>query len=194
MARLSIRQKNILISQLQMMDNLFNLLLFLALALLVRRKMRGFRKTITYADQRLYRQNISSLNLNRMVFDNDVQCVENYRMDRRALGKLCYLLKTHGKLKDNKNMTVEDMVVSFLHIIAHNVKNRVLKRQIAWSSDTISRQFHSVLNSILRLHDIMLRKPEPIPDNSTDDRWKWFKVCILIEYNMFLSSQNQTNY
>nr|GMC66757.1 hypothetical protein Iba_chr02eCG8680 [Ipomoea batatas] len=40
MARLSLRQKNILILQLQMMDSLFNILIFLALALLVRRRIR----------------------------------------------------------------------------------------------------------------------------------------------------------
>ncbi|XP_031101555.1 protein ALP1-like [Ipomoea triloba] len=75
-------------------------------------------------------------------------------------------------------MTIDEMVISFLHIIAHNIKNRVLKRQIARSGETVSRQFHAVLNSVLRLHDIMFRKPEPIPDNSTDDRWKWFKGCL----------------
>ncbi|XP_031108646.1 uncharacterized protein LOC116013132 [Ipomoea triloba] len=56
--------------------------------------------------------------------------------------------------------------------------NRLLKRQIARFGETVSRQFHAVLNSVLRLHDIMFRNPEPIPDNSTDDRWKWFKGCL----------------
>ena len=73
-------------------------------------------------------------------------------------------------------MSINELVVSFLHIIAHNVKNRVLKRQIARSGETISRQFHSILNSILKLHNILLRKLEPILENSTYERWKWFKV------------------
>ncbi|KAG6486771.1 hypothetical protein ZIOFF_055351 [Zingiber officinale] len=47
---------------------------------------------------------------------------------------------------------------------------RVLKRQTARSGETISMQFHLVLNSILRLHNILLKKPEPIPENCTDDR------------------------
>ncbi|KAG6473458.1 hypothetical protein ZIOFF_067374 [Zingiber officinale] len=75
-------------------------------------------------------------------------------------------------------MSINELVISFLHIIAHNVKNRVLKRQTARSSETISRQFHLVLNSILRLHNILLKKPESIPENCTDDRWKWFKGCL----------------
>ena len=56
------------------------------------------------------------------------------------------------------------------------MKNRVLKCQIARSGEIVSRQFHSVLNSVLKLHNILLRKPEPILENSTDERWKWFKV------------------
>ncbi|KAG6492893.1 hypothetical protein ZIOFF_047863 [Zingiber officinale] len=73
-------------------------------------------------------------------------------------------------------MSINELVISFLHIIAHNVKNRVLKRQTARFGETISRQFHLVLNSILWLHNILLKKPEPISENYTDDRWKWFKV------------------
>ncbi|KAG6497533.1 hypothetical protein ZIOFF_045434 [Zingiber officinale] len=99
-------------------------------------------------------------------------------MDRRFLSKLCYLLTTHGKLKGNRNISINELVISFLHIITHNVKNRVLKRQTARSGETISRQFHLVLNSILRLHNILLKKPEPIPENCTDERWKWFKFSM----------------
>ncbi|KAG6489242.1 hypothetical protein ZIOFF_050511 [Zingiber officinale] len=99
-------------------------------------------------------------------------------MDRRSLAKLCYLLTTDGKLKGNRNMSISELVISFLHIIAHNVKNRILKRQTARSGETVSRQFHLVLNSVLRLHNILLKKPEPIPENCTDERWKWFKGCL----------------
>ncbi|XP_031116589.1 uncharacterized protein LOC116020245 [Ipomoea triloba] len=99
-------------------------------------------------------------------------------MDGRALAKLCDLLRTHGNLKDSRNATIDEMVISFLHIVAHNIKNRVLKRQTTRSGETISRQFHAVLNSILRLHNMLLRKPEPIQDNSVDERWKWFKGCL----------------
>ncbi|XP_074561596.1 uncharacterized protein LOC141817872 [Curcuma longa] len=99
-------------------------------------------------------------------------------MDRRSLDKLCYMLTNHGKLKGNKNMSISELVISFLHIIAHNVKNRVLKRQTARSGETVSRQFHSVLNSVLRLQHILLKKPEPIPENCMDERWRWFKGCL----------------
>ena len=64
------------------------------------------------------------------------------------------------------------MVINFLHIIAHHTKNRVIKHQMARSSETISRQFHAVL----RLQSMLFKKSEPILENSIDDRWKWFKV------------------
>ncbi|XVF53730.1 hypothetical protein PTKIN_Ptkin05aG0122200 [Pterospermum kingtungense] len=75
-------------------------------------------------------------------------------------------------------MNVEEMVVSFLHILAHHTKNRIVKRQIARSGETISRQFHAVLKAVLRLHPLLLKKPEPIPEDCTDSRWKWFKGCL----------------
>ncbi|KAK9012050.1 hypothetical protein V6N11_040120 [Hibiscus sabdariffa] len=28
------------------------------------------------------------------------------------------------------------------------------------------------------MHSVFFRKPEPIQENSTDDRWKWFKGCL----------------
>ncbi|XP_008779183.2 uncharacterized protein LOC103698914 [Phoenix dactylifera] len=72
-------------------------------------------------------------------------------------------------------MDIEEMVAIFLHIISHDVKNRIIKRQVARSSETISRQFHAVLNSVLCLHSMLLRKPEAGTENCTDERWKWFK-------------------
>ena len=62
-------------------------------------------------------------------------------MDRRALAKFYFLLITHGQLKGNRNMPISELVIIFLHIIAYNVKNRVLKQQSPRSDETVSRQF-----------------------------------------------------
>ncbi|KAJ0015193.1 hypothetical protein Pint_19872 [Pistacia integerrima] len=91
-------------------------------------------------------------------------------MDCKSFEKLCYLLKTHGRLQSTRHTSVEEMVGSFLHIVAHHVKNRVMKRQIVRLGET-----NSVLNVVLRLHIILLTKPKPIPENSTDEQGKWFK-------------------
>ena len=44
--------------------------------------------------------------------------------------------------------------------------------------------FNSVLNGILRLHETLLRQPDPVPENCTDDRWKMFKVCLYISLSL----------
>ncbi|TXG62851.1 hypothetical protein EZV62_009845 [Acer yangbiense] len=46
------------------------------------------------------------------------------------------------------------------------------------SGETVSKYFHNVLHSVIRLHGELLKRPEPIPENSIDERWKWFKNCL----------------
>ena len=98
-----------------------------------------------------------------MVFQSNGQSVENCRMDRRTFAKLYQLLKIEGMLKENRNMNVEEMVISFLHIIAYHTKNRVLKRQITRFGEIVSRQFHVVLKVVLRLHALLLKKTRTFP-------------------------------
>ncbi|MBA0822281.1 hypothetical protein Goarm_019091, partial [Gossypium armourianum] len=43
------------------------------------------------------------------------------------------------------------------------------------SGKIVSGSFHNVLNGVIHLQDVLFKKPEPIPVNSTDTRWKWFK-------------------
>ena len=111
-----------------------------------------------------------------MVFNGDLECLENTRMEKHSFHRLCDMLKTTGRLSAIRNMNVEEMVAMFLHIVAHDVKTRVIKRQFARSRETISRQFNKVLNSIIHLYDDLLEKPEPVPEDSIDSIWKWFKV------------------
>ena len=60
-------------------------------------------------------------------------------MDRKTFAKLCQLLKIERILKENRNMSVEEMIINFLHIIAHHTKNRVLKHQIARSGKLVNK-------------------------------------------------------
>ncbi|MFQ6643332.1 hypothetical protein Gotur_017485 [Gossypium turneri] len=76
----------------------------------------------------------------------------------------------------NKNMLVDEQVAMFLHIISLHLKNRVIKHHFNRSEETISRSFHNVLNIVIRLQDVLFKKAKPIIANSTDPRWKWFKV------------------
>ena len=66
----------------------------------------------------------------------------------------------------------------FLHTLAHHEKNRVIKFRFFRSGETVSKYFHNVLHSIIRVYGELLKRPEPVPQNSTDERWKWFKVIF----------------
>lgn len=40
----------------------------------------------------------------------------------------------------------------------------------------LGRHFIIMLDSVLRFQGVLLKNPEPILEDSTNDRWKWFKV------------------
>ncbi|KAA0035293.1 retrotransposon protein [Cucumis melo var. makuwa] len=99
-------------------------------------------------------------------------------MDRRCFVILCHLLRTIAGLTSTEVIDVEEMVAMFLHILAHNVKNRVIQREFMWSSETIFRHFNMVLLAVIRLHEELLKKPQPVPNECTYQRWRWFENCL----------------
>ncbi|KAL8517412.1 hypothetical protein ACS0TY_015595 [Phlomoides rotata] len=50
--------------------------------------------------------------------------------------------------------------------------------QFKRSGQTVSKQFHLVLRSVLKLHYLLLVKPTHIPDDNNDTRWGKFKGCL----------------
>ncbi|KAH9762908.1 DDE Tnp4 domain-containing protein [Citrus sinensis] len=115
--------------------------------------------------------------LDSIIGNSDIQCVNQLRIDRRTFGLLCELFRSRG-LKASGSLAVEAQVCMFLYTLSHHVKNRTIGSRVFRSSETVSRYFNSVLNRVLRLHDILLRVPDPVPENCTDERWKWFKNCL----------------
>ncbi|PPD82103.1 hypothetical protein GOBAR_DD20962 [Gossypium barbadense] len=114
----------------------------------------------------------------RLVYASDENCIEQVRMNRTAFFKLCEMLESIEGLKSSRNMLVDEQVAMFLHIISHHLKNRVIKHHFRRSGETVSRAFHSVLNVVIRLKDVLFKKPEPITVDSSDTMWKWFKNCL----------------
>ena len=112
----------------------------------------------------------------RIVFKSDIKCTNKLRMDRRCFHNLCQLLTTTGGLRGTINVSAQEMTAMFLNIIACHVKNRVIKFDFLRSGETISQHFHAVLKSIILCHFVLLKKPKPVPKNSNNFRWKWFKV------------------
>ncbi|XP_073137431.1 uncharacterized protein [Henckelia pumila] len=96
-------------------------------------------------------------------------------MNRNAFARLCYLLTNVGGLVESRYVKVEEKVAMLLSILAHHKKNRVTGHDYMHSGHTVSNHFHEVLASILKLHPILLVKPIPITEDSSNDTWKWFK-------------------
>ncbi|TYK08812.1 retrotransposon protein [Cucumis melo var. makuwa] len=71
-------------------------------------------------------------------------------MDRRCFAILCHLLRTIARLTSAEVVDVEKMVAMFLHILAHDVKNRVIRWEFMQSDETISRHFNMVLLVVIR--------------------------------------------
>jgi hypothetical protein len=91
---------------------------------------------------------------------------------RNAFSNLCNMLEARGGLKATKHILEDEQVAMFLYILAHHVKNRIIKRQFKLLGEIISRHFKNVLHAVIQLYAEFLKKPEPIPENSTDERWK----------------------
>jgi hypothetical protein len=59
------------------------------------------------------------------------------------------MLEARGGLKETKHMLVYKQVVMFLYILAHHVKNIIIKRQFRHSGEMISKHFKSVMHAAI---------------------------------------------
>ncbi|KAG8392001.1 hypothetical protein BUALT_Bualt01G0246200 [Buddleja alternifolia] len=119
-----------------------------------------------------------SLYLDGLIYESDKTCYEELRMDRFTFRRLCCMLQATGRLKETRNMTIDEQVAMFLHILAHHLKNRTIKIHFLRSGETVSRYFNRVLKVVLQLQGELLKAPEPVSEHSTNPRWKWFKNCL----------------
>ncbi|KAH6827596.1 hypothetical protein C2S53_015281 [Perilla frutescens var. hirtella] len=99
-------------------------------------------------------------------------------MNRQTFVRLCSRLEATGIICSTKNMLVDEQVAMTVHILAHHQKQRTINNNFERSGETISRHFRRVINSIISIQGELLKKPEPVPDSCTDERWKWFKGCL----------------
>ncbi|KAF7815179.1 protein ALP1-like [Senna tora] len=114
-----------------------------------------------------------------LVYSNDNNCYNVLRMYRNTFDRLFSMLDEIGGLKPTKYMLVDEQVAMCLNILAHHAKNRVIQWNFGRSGSTISKYFNIVLKAIIRLNRVVLYKtPTAVPEDSTDQRWKWFKNCL----------------
>ena len=130
------------------------------------------------------RHRIRELAYFRMIHESDLVCRQSTRMDRRTFAILCHLLRNVAGLSSTEIVDVEEMVAMFLHVLAHDVKNRVIQREFVRSGETVSRHFNIVLLAVLRLYEELIKRPVPVTSNCNDQRWKCFEVGIIeVHYN-----------
>ncbi|KAL8481366.1 hypothetical protein ACS0TY_027759 [Phlomoides rotata] len=117
-------------------------------------------------------------NLSDLVDVNDEDCRDQLRMDRATFHKLCDMLQSFGGLKSSRRVTVIEKVAMFLSVLAHHTKNRCVKFQFKRSGQTVSKHFHAVLHCVLRMHSLLLVKPQAVTEDSIDVRWQKFPGCL----------------
>jgi hypothetical protein len=135
----------ILIMHLEML-NLFTLMTMMLCYFALSKRLKKRKRTWDCYERSLVRE----VHFQRIIYTSDVACIENTRMDRPAFHKLCKMLKGIGGLVPTQHMCVEELVAMFLHILAHHIKNRMIRRQFVRSGETISRHFMNVLLALVK--------------------------------------------
>ncbi|KAA0063960.1 retrotransposon protein [Cucumis melo var. makuwa] len=113
------------------------------------------------------RHRIRQLAYFRMIHESDLVCHERTRMERRTFAILCHLLQTIFDLSSTEIVDVEKMVAMFLHVLAHDVKNRVIQREFVWFGETVSRHFNLVLITLGALDGMYIKMNVPAADRPT---------------------------
>ncbi|KAL4017996.1 hypothetical protein IC575_021583 [Cucumis melo] len=103
------------------------------------------------------RHRIRQLAYFHMTRKSDLVCRQSTRMDKRTFAILCHLLRTVSGLSSTEIVDVEKMVVMFLHVLTHDVKNRVIQREFVRSDQTVSLHFNLVLLVVVRLYEELIK-------------------------------------
>ncbi|KAL8501446.1 hypothetical protein ACS0TY_020832 [Phlomoides rotata] len=117
-------------------------------------------------------------NIRALVERSDEECKDMLRMDRVTFVRLCNLLQNLAGLRNSKHVSIGEKVAMFFTVLAHHTKNMAVKFQFIRSGQTVSKHFHSILRSVLKLHSLLLVQPQPVPNDSSDLRWKKFTGCL----------------
>nr|KAJ0189980.1 hypothetical protein LSAT_V11C800393490 [Lactuca sativa] len=104
--------------------------------------------------------------MKRLLYESDVTCIQQLRMNRATFVILCRMVEIDGKLKAYRYLQIDEQVAIFLYILAHHVKNRVSKFQFHRSGEATNKHFNNVVNVVIRLEKelfkfIGVRRVEP---------------------------------
>ncbi|EYU22349.1 hypothetical protein MIMGU_mgv1a024565mg, partial [Erythranthe guttata] len=110
---------------------------------------------------------------------HDPTCLKQLRVNNRLLNGLCDVLQKDGGLVATKNVTIKEIVALFLHILGHDQKNSTIATTFVRSGETVSRQFHIVLQAVLKIGKLYLNHQRNELFHERDaERWKWFPNAV----------------
>ncbi|GFQ05960.1 hypothetical protein PHJA_002740000 [Phtheirospermum japonicum] len=105
-------------------------------------------------------------------------CLKQLRVTSRTFKNLCAVLRDKGGLVVTKNVTLEEIVALFLHILAHDQKNSTITATFVRSGETISRQFHNVLRAVLEIRKLYIKQEISELSQESEERWRWFPNAV----------------
>ena len=83
--------------------------------------------------------------INSILHGSERHCVSQIRMKPIAFHHLCHILTEEEHVRPTIHMSVTEQVLSFCHIIGHNVRFCVIGSRFYRSTETVHRYFKVVL-------------------------------------------------
>lgn len=116
--------------------------------------------------------------LNCLYRETENDCIEQLKVSKGEFFKLCRILQEKGKLVRTRYVPTIEAVAMFMHILAHNLKYRVVHFSYYISKETISRQFNNVLRAIMKVNKEYLKFQDYNLERSEANKWRWFEECL----------------
>jgi len=110
--------------------------------------------------------------LNSLYRGTKTDCIEQLRVSKKTFFKLCRILQEKGKLVKIRNVPITQVVAMFLHILAHNLKYRVVQFSYCRSMQTISWQFKNVLRGKMKVSKEYLKFHDYNLEGLVENKWR----------------------
>uniref|UniRef100_A0A453JNE2 DUF8040 domain-containing protein n=1 Tax=Aegilops tauschii subsp. strangulata TaxID=200361 RepID=A0A453JNE2_AEGTS len=119
--------------------------------------------------------------LDNKIWRDGTTCVNMLRLGRGPFFRFCKLFRDRKLLEDTIHLSIEKQVAMFLHIVGHNVRNRIIGGNFGRSGEVVSRYFKKVLHAVGELRGDLIRKPSLETQSKIEGNYRWdpyFKDCI----------------
>ena len=117
-----------------------------------------------------------------LVAGHDGRIQEVLRMKLKLFKVLCAVMRKNGLLQDSKNISVEEAVAMFLHVVGRGTSFRDVEERYQHSGTTVFRYFQAVVTALLALVPTYIKLPSsseiPVAISSSMKNYPFFKDCI----------------